>query len=302
MPTSTKYKVAICLATFNGGKYLASQLDSLVNQDYPDINVFIHDDGSTDDTIEIIYDYKNRYPHMFTHIQDGIEYKNAGKNFLETLRLIKKHDFYMFCDQDDYWLKNKVSSAIKNITKNNYIPTIPTIFHTDATIVDEKLKIIKKSYWEEENIDFLKHCYQYYYHQNNIIGCTSAFNDCAKNILLSHNFPGDKLNIYHDWWLALTVSSVSNYKIIPSQNSQILYRQHSSNLVGTKRKKNKIRKFTPIFYTVFKYLNPYEYLKIYRKTHLKNLSFPMPEGYLKSLIYEIKRTHNKNKIKEKINP
>ena len=58
---TNKDRVAILLATYNGGQYLAEQLDSLFSQSYNDFTIYIHDDGSKDDTLQILELYKKRY-------------------------------------------------------------------------------------------------------------------------------------------------------------------------------------------------------------------------------------------------
>lgn len=112
-------KVNIILCTYNGEKYLPQQLDSLLAQSYQNITIFIRDDGSTDRTPEILKDYSQRST-------DGIHIKliedqdgNQGyvKNFLKTIRASGEAEYYAFCDQDDYWMPDKVERAVAAMQK-----------------------------------------------------------------------------------------------------------------------------------------------------------------------------------------
>ena len=59
--------VAILLATYNGEKFLKEQLDSIMNQTFVGAKCYIHDDGSTDETISIINEYQELYPPSDRH-------------------------------------------------------------------------------------------------------------------------------------------------------------------------------------------------------------------------------------------
>ena len=112
--------VNIILCTYNGEKYLPDLLNSLLAQTYPNIRIYIRDDGSTDDTINILNEYcnrQNRFPIYFVEDKKG----NLGyiKNFAETIRRSKEADYYAFCDQDDYWLPDKISNAIEQLNKKD---------------------------------------------------------------------------------------------------------------------------------------------------------------------------------------
>ena len=95
-------KIAIILATYNGGKYLREQLDSIFAQTYTKWHLFIHDDGSVDDTNQIIMEYRFRNPDKIT-IVEGVSTGGAKNNFYFLLKNVEA-SLYMFSDQDDVWL------------------------------------------------------------------------------------------------------------------------------------------------------------------------------------------------------
>ena len=90
--------VSVLLPTYNGEKYIAEQLDSLLNQDYPQFEVYIRDDGSTDGTVAIIDKYVMQYPGMFHKVESDGQNLEAIKSFLFLMRFVDS-DYYMFCDQ-----------------------------------------------------------------------------------------------------------------------------------------------------------------------------------------------------------
>lgn len=110
-------KVAIILAVYNGERYLNEQLESLKNQTYSNIEVYIHDDGSSDNSLNIINDYvndKESKVKFFLVDKTSLHYPQC---FIKTLLSIPGADYYAFCDQDDVWFDNKISKAVEAIEK-----------------------------------------------------------------------------------------------------------------------------------------------------------------------------------------
>ncbi len=105
------YKVAILLATYNGSDYIREFLESLLAQTYADFKLIVRDDGSTDDTLEIIRSYSSgiKLDFIETNVRLG-----PAKSFFELLtQATDDFDFYFFADQDDYWHKSKIESAVE---------------------------------------------------------------------------------------------------------------------------------------------------------------------------------------------
>src|SRR2546423_15580504 len=99
-------KVDILLATYNGEQFVAEQIDSILQQTYKDIHLFIRDDGSQDSTKAIIQSKQKQYPHKITIIPNHSRLGVVG-NF-STLLEFSESFYVMFSDQDDVWLSNKV--------------------------------------------------------------------------------------------------------------------------------------------------------------------------------------------------
>lgn len=106
-------------------KYLSQQLDSLLSQTYPNITIYIRDDGSKDDTLQIISHYvkvsqDTSGPKIVFLPPDG---KNLGymSSFWLLLRECGSADYYAFCDQDDVWLPDKVECGIAALEKKRQL-------------------------------------------------------------------------------------------------------------------------------------------------------------------------------------
>ena len=117
-PASNAPLVAILLCTYNGARFLAEQLDSLEAQPHQNWVVIASDDGSTDQTLEILQQYQAKWPLGKLMIRSGPQ-KGFCQNFLSLACDPEiKADYYAFCDQDDVWLPEKLEVALENIVTN----------------------------------------------------------------------------------------------------------------------------------------------------------------------------------------
>ena len=121
--------VDILLATYNGEKYIREQLDSILQQTYNKINIYISDDYSTDSTPNILKEYELKYDNINVTYQE----QNIGsiRNF-EYLMTKVKSQYYMLSDQDDVWYEDKVEKSLKKLKEEN-----ADLVFTDLEVVDE---------------------------------------------------------------------------------------------------------------------------------------------------------------------
>lgn len=221
--------VAILLATYNSANYLSQQLDSLFKQTYSDWHIFIHDDGSKDNTLKIVNDFSQKFGKI-TVLDDRKRGLGATFNFVHILNNVHSK-YYMFCDHDDVWLPNKIAITVAELEKEetNH-PQKAVLVHTDLHVVDQNLSLISNSLWEYARIDpkLLK--------QKNFAlvsyfatGCTMGFNYIAKREL-AVDFPDDKYFL-HDAWIALQ-AVYRNAVIVSISEPTILYRLHGNNAAG----------------------------------------------------------------------
>jgi glycosyltransferase involved in cell wall biosynthesis len=97
--------VSVVLGTYNGGAYLREQLESILSQTYPNIEIVAVDDGSSDDTVPILKEYAAKHPAMKVFVNEH----NLGfvKNFEKGCSL-SVGELISLCDQDDWWMPEKV--------------------------------------------------------------------------------------------------------------------------------------------------------------------------------------------------
>lgn len=132
------WKVNVLLSTFNGEKYLEEQLDSLLNQTYQNIDIYIRDDGSHDKTLDIIKKYKEENVGKIFQIEsfDNLGYPDC---FWHMLKECKQADAYAFCDQDDIWRPQKIEYAVSQMKKGNPKSSLLYIHEYDNCDKDMRL-------------------------------------------------------------------------------------------------------------------------------------------------------------------
>ncbi|HGV9338180.1 TPA: glycosyltransferase family 2 protein [Raoultella planticola] len=214
--------VGIALATYNGEAYLSEMLDSIQNQTYSHFMIHVCDDGSSDDTLNIIRKHnlylKNKIQIHLTSGGNG-----AMKNFRRTLSFCTE-DFIALCDQDDYWVAEKLEKMILKTEGKD--PKNPMLVFSDLQIVDGSLNVIHPSFFSNSSKNSLCQKPQDFVVNNHIPGCAMLFNNAAKKCF--EPIP-DNVKM-HDWWIAFMISFFG--EIVFLNDSLIKYRQHSNNTIG----------------------------------------------------------------------
>lgn len=218
--------VAILLATYNGEKYLAEQLDSLYNQTYKDWTIYVHDDGSTDHTVDILKEYAFKHDNLI--ILDYPSQHGPKDNFLSLLQKIEA-DYYFFCDQDDVWLDTKIEkSLVRMIEQESLTPNVPILVYSDLYIVDAALRIEYDSFMHHAQIypQFITN-FSEIAAINLVTGCTMLINHQGKKTIV---FPTTKATMHDTWITACILKYNGVLSLIPSP--LIYYRQHENNNIG----------------------------------------------------------------------
>ena len=219
-------KVIIMLASYNGEKYIREQLDSIINNDYKNISLVISDDCSIDNTWSILEEYAKRYS-FITLIVNKSGKHGAIYNFANLVKFVKEHQekncFYMFSDQDDVWLPNKISVSVEAI-KHKRDGSV--LVYTGKQYVNKKLQYIFEDTKEEHFLDIN------IIHQNKSYGCTYIFNS-ELLARLESDIPHDFIN--YDHYVAAQAFLNGIVCFLPQKT--ILYRQHGDNVSGTINKK-----------------------------------------------------------------
>lgn len=218
-----KPRILVLMATYNGEKYVKEQLLSILNQKGVDVTIFINDDGSSDNTYDILKKICKRYKNIRL-----MQHKcgSAIKNFYFLINNCDEdYDYYALSDQDDYWLEDKLISAIKKIETMDSESDAPILYSGESTLVDENLKKINKRPTKHYLVDTFSSSLVCCATQ----GCTFVFN---KKLLVEIKNKTSSTKLMHDAWIHRTCLLIGG-KIIYDNESHMLYRQHQNNVFST---------------------------------------------------------------------
>lgn len=222
-------RIDILLATFNGEARLKQQLDSILNQTYPNWHILVRDDGSTDRTLDILSQFVVEHPNRMTIVQDSLGNLRTKANFAELLR-ISDAPYANFCDQDDIWDPDKLATAMSEMLKlEQQSGTAPKarMVVTDRRIVDEKGNEVAASYWEHS----AAHPRYIKSFMNLLVlpiaaGSSTLVNADLRKLAL----PIPDSAIQYDCWIELVASAFGDLVYVPTQ--KLTYVRHSGNVSG----------------------------------------------------------------------
>ena len=220
-------KSIVLMSTYNGEKYLRQQLDSLLNQDLKPTKILVRDDGSKDETINILEEYSSKY--SFIEYYYG---KNVGpaKSFFDLINKCEDYDYYALCDQDDVWFKDKLSSAIKKLKQENN--GIPLLYAGRFTLTDKDLNPLNSKISKLYSYTDFGHALIYH----TAPGCTFVFNNQAKQLIKKYDV-NKEYCVIHDALIHKIVTMFG--KMILDEEPHMYYRQHGNNVYGLTADKGK---------------------------------------------------------------
>jgi glycosyltransferase involved in cell wall biosynthesis len=221
--------ISILLASYNGERFIAEQIESLLNQTAQDFRVYICDDKSTDSTWAILRGYAEKHADTLFISQNEANSGGAKYNIFGMMAR-HKDDYLMLCDQDDVWMPDKVERTLARMKEGEaeYGAGTPLLVYTDLRVVDENLETISPSFKEAMNADYHKTQFRHQIIQNTLTGCTAMYNRALANLIGE----APPYMVMHDWWLMLVASAFG--KIAPLDEQTVLYRQHGKNEIGAK--------------------------------------------------------------------
>ena len=215
-------KVIILMGTYNGQHYLAEQLDSICTQTYKHWEIWVSDDGSSDNTSQILKAYQTRLGKDVLRIFSGPR-KGFAANFLS---LVCNKDlagsYFAYSDQDDIWQPTKLQQAVDWL---NTVPEeLPALYCGRTKLVDEHGKTIGYSPLFKKQPGFLNALIQSIGGGN-----TMVFNNIALDLLRE---AGEAINIVaHDWWTYMVVAGAGG-AVFYDPHPTLDYRQHGNNQIG----------------------------------------------------------------------
>ncbi|MHC4583721.1 MAG: glycosyltransferase family 2 protein [Planctomycetota bacterium] len=208
-------KISVCIATYNGQRYIAAQLESILKQLSVNDEVIISDDSSTDNTIDVIKTFNDKRIKLY----ENNRFHNPALNFENALKETSG-DIIFLSDQDDIWLDNKVKVMAKLLHSYDLVVS-------DCILIDEDETVLNNSYFKlrRSGPGFIHNIYK-----NSYLGCCIAF----KRHILEKALPFPKAIPMHDMWLGMIVELFGKPYFCREQ--LVKYRRHSSNLSPTLRR------------------------------------------------------------------
>lgn len=220
------------MSTYNGQQFLAEQIRSIQEQSYTDWTLFIRDDGSSDNTKEILKDFERQDSRI--HLIDSDKSDNLG--VIKSFHKLVNHDradYYFFSDQDDVWLPNKLELSLKEA--QNYLADLPLMVYMDLKVVNQDLEIMTESMVKSQshhaNTELVQELTE-----NTVTGGVAMINHA-----LAEMWQETDDILMHDWYLALLASAFGNLVFIDQPGE--LYRQHSDNVLGARTLSKRFKKW-----------------------------------------------------------
>ncbi len=219
--------ISIAMCTYNGEAYLGDQLASIVKQTQQPDELVVCDDGSTDNTLQIL-DKFSKEASFPVRVYRNEQRLGPTKNFQKAISLCTGGLIFL-SDQDDVWMPEKVNKVLQSFMNN---PDAGYVF-SDSLIVDEMLRPTGYTMWQ--SIKFTPGQRRQFEQgkqlalllkRNVVTGAAIAFRAGLKSIVLP--IPDESI---HDEWIALLASSLGMYGVL-IEEPLIQYRQHPQQLIG----------------------------------------------------------------------
>ncbi|MDU7311107.1 MAG: glycosyltransferase family 2 protein [Aeromonas sp.] len=224
MSKDKKNTIAVVMATYNGEQYLSEQLTSVLEQNNVDANIYCSDDNSTDKTFSILEKFKEQ------HNNNIKVTKNSGLggpsyNFINALKLLRDEEYIVFCDQDDVWLPNKMSSLV-DYAEKHLNKSLPGLVYCDAFVVDHLLVSLSKTMYGDNHYTPFRFS-DVLYLNGGVQGASMMINRRMADEIIRYN----KYVYMHDQ--LATCIAILYGNIFYLNQPLMLYRQHQNNVIGT---------------------------------------------------------------------
>jgi glycosyltransferase involved in cell wall biosynthesis len=222
--------VSVALCTYNGGKFIEGQLNSILNQTVKVDEIVVCDDVSSDNTLVMLETYKKKFPNLIKIFTNDVTLGTI-KNFEKVISLTKG-DLIFLADQDDIWYENKVEVMVNFFQENRDC----TLLFSNGSLIDENGINLNATLWEKWGFD--KNLRALWSNNNNafkdliinnnkITGATVCFKSMLKGSVLPINIPK---GYWHDAWLGL--HAAANGGLMFLETCLINYRIHENQQVG----------------------------------------------------------------------
>jgi len=212
--------ISVCMATYNGQKYIKEQIDSIIGQLTEGDELVISDDGSTDETLKIIRAYSSPKIKLVHHRKNqrlakkkSASFRFASSNFQNAINN-SSGDIIFLADQDDVFGPVKIEKMLDRLR------TVDMVM-CNYSIIDQAGNVIKKRMYDKSPI--ARHLI------NNLLyppflGCCMAF----RRSVLKYCMPLPYACIGHDFWIGLLVTLKGSFGYIDEPLH--MYRKHGNNV------------------------------------------------------------------------
>lgn len=211
--------ISVCLASYNGEKFIKEQVDSILVQLGSDDELIVSDDGSNDQTLRILHDYHDNRIKIYNHIYTGKSTRVGdivSSNFENALKYATG-DYIFLSDQDDIWMPNKVSTMVNALNNVSVVCSNAWLLTTDNTCECTELLFAGRNPLRN-----------YFLKRGKYYGCCMAFRKECLDYLLP--FPNPMP--LHDTWIGLLPEIVGGASFL--DEPLIYYRRHLNNVSGGK--------------------------------------------------------------------
>lgn len=249
----------VLLSSYNGERFIREQIDSIFAQKGVDVFLYVRDDGSTDGTVNIIKEYKTRYPNIEIWEGDNLGFVKSFMSLVyDSVNKFTEYEYFAFSDQDDVWLEDKLITAV-NLLKSCKDASKPNLCFGNALAVDVDLNPLFECCSKNPVITKPTCLLRYF-----MLGCTMVFNRAAANVLDRYR-PQGNISM-HDLWMNQTCLFLG--EIVYDSIPHIFYRQHGNNTAGVgndfrKRWRRLIKSFKTYERRHFRELNAQNLLSAY---------------------------------------
>lgn len=154
--------ISVCMATYNGAKYIKEQVDSILQRLDDNDRLVISDDCSSDNTVDILKSYADPRIKIFHHTPDKKDHKYSKGHYLSTKNfenalINAKGDYIFLSDQDDIWENDKVRVSMEDLSKHDLIVSNHSIIDKDGNMKEDSH--FTDSPLQESILQNLKHPY-----------------------------------------------------------------------------------------------------------------------------------------------
>lgn len=218
--------VSVAMATYNGEKYIAEQLESIINQSYKNIELVITDDASADGTVAVIKRFQQQYKFITLFINPV----NSGvTNTFEHSFKNCTGDFIAIADQDDIWELQKIELLINAIGEEDAV-------YSNSELVDKAGQPLGQLF------SSLMQLQSYYSGAPFLMGnCIPGHTIIMRSSFTKTILPLPK-TIMFDRWISFCAAANNGIKYV--DRPLVKYRQHDTNTIGTGKSKNKTARKT----------------------------------------------------------